>query len=98
MRDLKCIDSIFTIERVLEVIEGSKLVEINNIVIIDYRGYVLDMNIESYFEQYLRKWDYINRQYVLDLLRRSYREKFCIAKKEKLNIFRKENTTEEIKK
>jgi len=50
IRGLKYIDGIFITEGVIEVIEESKLVEINNIVITDYRGYMFDMNIKSYFE------------------------------------------------
>ena len=52
--------------------------------------------MESYFEQYLGKWDNISRC-PLDLLRRSHGEKFCKVIEEKLNIFGIENTIEEIK-
>ena len=48
-------DSIFVIEGVIEVIEGLKLVEINDIVITNYRDYIFNTNIESYFKYYPSK-------------------------------------------
>ena len=44
-------DLIAGIPRVLECIEGCKLVEHSNIVYSDHQGYIVNMNFEDYFKE-----------------------------------------------
>jgi len=45
----KCIDLVVVTPEILQWVEGSKLCEINEIVEIDHRFYVIDINMEGYF-------------------------------------------------
>ena len=42
----RCKDSIAVSYNLIEFVEGSKLYEINEIINIDHRSYVIDLNIE----------------------------------------------------
>ena len=55
--------------------KGSKLCEINKIVETDHRFYIIDIDMEGYFNRKLLEWDEINKS-ILDPCRKSYREKF----------------------
>ena len=59
----------------LEFVEGSKLYETNNIINTNHRSYVIDLNIEQYFEVEIGSYDKID-QWLLNLNKRSYRERF----------------------
>ena len=43
------IDTIACSNRLLEFVEGSKLVRNNEILFLDYRAYIIDINLEDYF-------------------------------------------------
>ena len=45
------INMIAILEGILEYIEGSKLLDNNDIVFLDYRSYLVDMNLEEYFKE-----------------------------------------------
>ena len=49
-RGLNCTDGIFIAEEMIEVIEGSKLLEVNEIVVTDHRSYIIDINLKEYFQ------------------------------------------------
>ena len=51
IRGSKLIDSIVAIPRTLEVVEGCKSLESNDIVITVHRGYIININFKSYFEE-----------------------------------------------
>ena len=55
--------------------EGSKLFEINEVINIDHRSYIIDINFESYFEEEFAEWDKINKS-ALDLGRSTHRQKY----------------------
>ena len=50
----KCIDSIAASYNLMKFVEGSQLHDTNEIINIDYRSYVIDMNIDLYFEVNIR--------------------------------------------
>ena len=47
------INSIAASLGLLEYVEGSKLMNHNDIVLSDYRGYIVDINFEAYFHEQL---------------------------------------------
>ena len=49
-RESKLIDSVIVSKRIIELIEGSKIIDFNIVIITDYRGVVIDINFENYFE------------------------------------------------
>ena len=67
------IDSIAGTQNILDFVEGSKLLEANEITISDHRKFVIDINIESYFGESFSGWDQIYKR-VINLARRSHRE------------------------
>ena len=46
-------DSIEGTQNILDFVEGSKLLEANEITILDYHAFVININMESYFEEIL---------------------------------------------
>ena len=73
----KPIDSIIVTPNIMEHIRGYKLLEVNKVVIIDYRLCLININFEIYFKVIISPQDNINKV-ILDTLYRSYRKKFCI--------------------
>ena len=53
--------------------EGSKLLEANEITISDHCAFVININMESYFEKILSGWDQICKR-VINPARRSHHE------------------------
>ena len=53
----KSIDSVVATLNILQCVEGSKLLEINEVVRIDCRSYLIDINLEMYFDKEF--WDRI---------------------------------------
>lgn len=51
----KSIDSVVATLNILQCVEGSKLLEINEVVRIDCRSYLIDINLEMYFDKEF--WD-----------------------------------------
>ena len=46
---MKVIDLIAVSEGLIEFVEGSKLIHHNEIIFSDHRAYIIDINIEEYF-------------------------------------------------
>ena len=81
----KYIDSIAAIQNLLDFIEESSLLETNEVILTNYRAFVIDINLESYFEDDTSTWDQINRCQ-LNLVCRSYKRKFTELLEKKLDI------------
>ena len=75
IRGSKYIDSAVMTQNLLDFVEGSKLLEANEVTISDHRALLIDINLEEYFEETMSSWDQINRC-VLNLARRLHRIKF----------------------
>jgi len=58
----------------------------NDFVMSDHRSYLLDLNVEEYFEDYLSSWNRINKA-VLNLSRESHRATFYEELVNQLNIY-----------
>ena len=71
----KIIDSIAMTVNLLDFAEGSILIETNEIIPSDYRGYIVDVNLEDYFDKTLTIINKINHQ-ILNPSRKSHKEKF----------------------
>ena len=71
----KCIDVVLVSEEVLEIIEGIALIEWNEIVDSDYRGYLLDLDLEEYFNDELNQVNEREKS-LLNPNRRSHRKSF----------------------
>ena len=80
------IDTIAVSEGILEYIKGCKLLSYAEIVMLDHQSYVIDVNLEEYFEDNFSSWNKINRV-MLNHSRRSYREIFCEVLEEQLDIY-----------
>ena len=89
-RGSKPIDTIAVSYGISEYIEGSKLIECNDIIFTNHRSYIIDINIEDYFNDQLSSWDEINRV-MLNPLRRSHRIKFTQSLDEQLQKLNIEN-------
>ena len=48
---LTCINSISALLGIIEVGEGCRLIKANKIIITDYRIYLVNMNLKSYFSE-----------------------------------------------
>jgi hypothetical protein len=57
---LKAIDSNAVSEGLMEFVEGLKLIHHNEIIFSDHRAYIVDINIEDYFNDQMSSWDKIN--------------------------------------
>jgi len=73
--ETKYIDVIPISENLSEYLEKSKLFEIHEIVNTDYRGHIIDMNLEEFFKKKFSTWDRIDKK-VLDLNKRLHWELF----------------------
>ena len=69
------IDSIVALSSIMEYVVGYHLINYNEIVERDYQAYVIDINIEEYFDEAFSGWDNINRV-ILNPPRRSHRNIF----------------------
>ena len=45
----KQIDAVFSTESIVRVARGSKIVDFDEIIIIDYQGFLIDINVNEYF-------------------------------------------------
>ena len=68
----------------IEFIEGSKLINYNDITFSDYHTHIVDFNIEEYFNVQLSYDDELNH-IILNPSKRRRREKFCEALEDYLN-------------
>ena len=80
------IDSIALSSRIMDYIEGVQLMNQNDFVMSDYRSYLLDLNLEEYFEDHFSSWNGINKV-VLNLSRKSHRATFCEELVNQLNVY-----------
>ena len=85
-RGSRLIDIIAVSPGLIEVVEGCVLLEINNIVISDHRSYIIDLNLQRYFDKTFSEWDAINKS-TLNPSRRLHREKFIEILDDQLQIF-----------
>ena len=74
IRGSKYIDSIAATYNLLDFIEESKLLEAYEIIFTDYRLFIINMNMERYFDDQLSIWDKIKKR-KLNLARRLHRNK-----------------------
>ena len=72
---LKCINSVAVSENIMRFLEGSKLCETYEILDTDHRRYIIDININGYFNKEFSNWNNINKL-ILDLGKYTHREKF----------------------
>ena len=80
----KPIDSFAASAGMLEHIEGCMLLDYNEIVETDHRGYVVDIALDEYFELEFSSWDHINKV-MLNPSKRSHRERFVETLENQLN-------------
>ena len=80
------IDSLAVSEELIEFMEGLKLITHNEIVLSDYRAFIIDINFEDYFNDEMSSWDNIN-YVILDPARKSYHLKFVEKLEEQLDRY-----------
>ena len=68
-------NSVATTKGLIQFIKGFLLLEWNEVIITNYRSYIIDINLEEYFQDQFTKWDEINK-IILNLSRKSYHIKF----------------------
>jgi len=86
IKGIKPIDSIAVTSGIMKFVEGVKLLDNNDVVISDHRAYVMDLNVEEYFQDQFSSWDTINKV-VLNPSRKSYRSIFFEELESQLNIY-----------
>ena len=80
------IDSIVATLFIMNCIKRCKLLDANEVLLTDHRLYLIDINLERYFEINLSLWDQINRR-IINSAHRSHREIFNKSIEEQLNTF-----------
>ena len=83
------IDSIVALSSIMEYVVGCHLMNYNEIVKTDYWAYVIDVDIEEYFDEAFSGWDNINRV-MLNPARRSHRNVFLELIEEQLDVYKLE--------
>ena len=63
------IDSIVVSKGLMKFVKGSKLITYNEILWSGYRTFIIDINLEDYFNDKMSSWDNINYM-ILDLARK----------------------------
>ena len=86
----KQIDSIAASNGIMNYIEGSRLMNYNEIIQSDHRAYMIDIDIREYFKDEFEGWDNVNRV-MLNPARKSHREKFKEVIEEQLEIYNLED-------
>ena len=84
------IDSLATSQGIIDYIDRCKLLSNNDIIELDHYSYIIDVALEDYFDDELSEWDNINKV-LLNLARRSHREKFIEELEHQLEIYNVEN-------
>ena len=74
-RETKCMDSIVVTPNLRKYMEGSRLIETNEILNIDHRSCGIDAHLEAYFQEEFSGWDKTKRG-ILDPSKRMHVEKF----------------------
>ena len=83
VRGSKPIDTIAVSHGMLEHVEGHRLMECKEIILIDHRSHLIDLNLEGHFKDQMSDWDETNKV-ILNLSRKSHREKFVQSIREQL--------------
>ena len=91
----RSIDLITAISNLIQYVEGSKLLEINEVVNTDHHSYLINTNLEMYFDKEFSGWDKINKR-MLDLNKRTHQKKFKEFTNELLDTIPIEDTIFEI--
>lgn len=86
----QAIDTIAMSEGMFDYVEGSVLLSHAEIVQSDHRPYLVDINLEDYFNAELNLWDNINHS-KLDPSRKSHRLKFAQSLEDQLDYHQVEN-------
>jgi len=92
----KQIDSIAATNGIMNYIEGCRLMNYNEIVESDHRAFMIDVDIEEYFNDEFSGWDKINRV-MINPARKSHRQKFQEVIEEQLEIYNIEEDLEAMK-
>jgi len=92
----KQIDSIAATNGIMDYIEGCRLINYNEIIESDHRAFMIDVDIEEYFEDEFRGWDKINKV-MLNPARKSHRQKFQEVIEKELEIYNIEDELETMK-
>ena len=56
----KAIDSIAISDNLIEILEGSRLCKVDEILRIDHRRHVIDLNLDQFFEEKTKQWNNID--------------------------------------
>ena len=70
------IDSLVVLHGILEYVDGYELIHNNEIIYSNYRGYIINMNLEQYFIDQLSEWNNIQKV-IINPFRQSHKEKFA---------------------
>jgi len=84
------IDTFAVSEGLIEYVEGVKLIPHNEIVNSDHRVYIVDINIEEYFEDEFSHWNTINHV-ILNPSKKSHRTKFIEELEAQLDLHQLES-------
>ena len=76
MRRSAPIDSIAMTSRIMSCAEGAQLLDKDDTVISDCRSYLLNLNIEEYFNDNFSLYNRINKE-ILNLSRKSHKAIYC---------------------
>ena len=90
------IDSIAASHSISEYIEGCQVVQHNEILYSDHRGYMVDVNFEGYFNDHLSSWDE-HYKTILNPSRKSHREKFANIIEEQIDMHNLSEMIEDIR-
>ena len=77
IKGTKQIDAVMTTTNLLEVVQGSRMVDSKEITDSDHRGFIVDINVKEYFFIEHSKCEYANNA-TLDSTKRSHRQKFQV--------------------
>ena len=87
------IDTFAASEGLIDYVEGVKLVPHNEIVNSDHRAYIVDVNVEEYFNDEFSQWNEINHV-MLDPAKKSHRMKFIEELEYQLDLHQIESLIE----
>ena len=87
----KCIDSIAIMVNLLDYIEGSILLESYELIPLDHHRYIIDLNLEDYFEDALTIVEKISYK-MINLSSIIHREKFKEAVEKRMEVMNFEQT------
>jgi len=89
------IDSIAASAGIMQYIEGCKLLNNNDILYSDHRSYIIDVNLEEYFNDQFSSWN-DSQQVIINPSRKSHREKFTNIIEEKIDEYQLETMIDEL--